>query len=1076
MADQEIKQCLTMLQQAFSCPICLDYIENPRISPCSHIFCNHCLEKNHGGKTSTTCPICKREFSTRAFTYSHKFHQVSKTVKEIIENYAEESQTDFVPVTRFDPLHLSQEFSQVVPQIKETPQRRNGPRFSKPNPRLDQLAKTTKRAPAALVNRIRARSRKSTNFNDDSKKSLLANQTDEIEPYKELFTMTQTPLPVEPNAVNLSEFPDLSIKASKCDDDLHNRQDPFPRQRRPGLFSAVRKRVFRSFSRERKRRLESPSPESRSSTVSVCSVIPPLRERLSLLSAPIESKPSPKLRGRKCRRLSSELYSPWLRNSRMHFLKKYRIPPQPTVSRSASSELAGGRSPSWLVLKNLGGDMIRSSRHQLPLRISSKKKTENTANATDKSSVTTANESRKGLVCRFSLPSATRLFKEIPPCAPTFPSPCPQIHAETSYFPDSFISRPQSNGEEKNKKKSLPENGTPVGRQAELSPAATSVATIQPSYIPQTFSLNSKSSSVSGKSSPSTINIQPSVVPQSLSFATPAEVDVEGPANADSLNLTLTLVEAKDIHPLPLPSSSNTASHVPEMLQTQTSGSVGCANGATKTGDARVSLVKNNIEPKESASANLVVEPPDSTPQFENGANIEMEEEANCLQKEPEKEVTMVDAREMKGLLAEVGTETIDVEEAPDGQGVISASPTPPPIQSTVLEPSKVLDHIHGSTIGDEAGPPHADEVDEDVDIIPSSQNEEQATVEAINATLVARVESSQDGVPAPVVSFGPLPITVAADTMPFTQTSCVLQTSVIADTENTSKNDEEPTQPTIFITGSNLTAEQAVSWPLFVGCARLAYINVNLLYLPQQNAVHRFCSKFHAMETLTFDPAHTTHVVITTSDSNPHIATRTLKYFMAVLYGTWLVNPLWIRDCLRENKILSEEPYEIRGDLQCESLHDGPRRGRLRISSFPTPHFSSNIVQSSRRDRRPFIELVICPFQNISPLSMNDLEAIVVAGGGTFVQDITNVDVDVIRATRESLTNSDSLALPVDGRTKCLIVTQPRAKGFKKADCAALFEQYNVPIVSVSWLLNCAASYSRLTLTNFYCVCARQP
>lgn len=70
----------------------------------------------------------------------------------------------------------------------------------------------------------------------------------------------------------------------------------------------------------------------------------------------------------------------------------------------------------------------------------------------------------------------------------------------------------------------------------------------------------------------------------------------------------------------------------------------------------------------------------------------------------------------------------------------------------------------------------------------------------------------------------------------------------------------------------------------------------------------------------------------------------------------------------------------------------------------------------------------------------MNDLEAIVVAGGGTFLQDIANVDADVIRTTRESLTNSDSSTensvVRVDGRTKCLIITQPRARGFKKADC----------------------------------------
>ncbi|VUZ45183.1 unnamed protein product, partial [Hymenolepis diminuta] len=646
------------------------------------------------------------------------------------------------------------------------------------------------------------------------------------------------------------------------------------------------------------------------------------------------------------------------------------------------------------------------------------------------------------LICA-SCGSELLLFLKSNYCtAPTDPPPCPQIHAETSYFPDSFICRPNKEGENEEKGgKCASANVTPIRKQVKESPGLMSVVTIQPSCIPQTFSLNSKS--CSGRSSPSTISIEPSMVPQTLSLATlvsKTQARGESEELSGDLDLTVALIEATDTHPTPqVPSSTNAPAFLtPETPQ-------GTSNSALV--DASPTTVPR--EPKESKRMEVDIR--------ENDTNAEIEKGAVQLRRQLETEATMVDAEEMEALLAR---ETMDVEE--DDNEVISASPNPSPVQPIAIsEPSRLLEGSHSRTVG-------AEGIDEDVDIIPSSQNEEaeQATttvVESVDTTIVARVESSQAGAALTTLqALGPLPI---RDTMPFTQAAPrALQTSVIADTENMfGRNDEEPPQPTIYITGSNLTAEQA-------------------------NAVHRFCTKFNAKETPTFDPAHTTHVVITTSDKNPRIATRTLKYFMAVLYGTWLINPLWIRDCLRENKILPEEPYEIRGDYQCETLHEGPRKGRLRVSSFSTINpttmsLSSNMIKmqgssSHVRDSRPFVDIVICPFKNISPLSMNDFEAIVVAGGGIFVKDICHVNADVIQATREAAISSGGVieesVIRMDGKKKCLIITQPRAKGFNKTECVVLFEQYKIPIIGVSWLLNCAASYSRLPLSKTYAIYAK--
>ncbi|VUZ45181.1 unnamed protein product [Hymenolepis diminuta] len=1044
MTNQEITQCLTLLQQAFRCPICLENMQNPRVSPCSHIFCNLCLERTVSGKSSTTCPLCKKEFLSRAFVPSTKFDQISKAIKEIVDNFAEECQAEFVPATRFEPLHLSQEYSQTVPQqSKGTSKKRSSTaRFSVRNARIEQIAKATKRAPAEFFKHIRGKNnnRRSSNSKEESQ-SLLPNQANdnehiESDHQRELFAMTQTPLLVEPGTVDLSDFPDLSTNKNSNDSvEGGDQQRSFLRSRRPRLLSTVKKHVFRSLSRDRKRRFG--SPDSQNSTVSSCSLIPPLRERLSLVSTPterIKSSP-PKLRGRKRRRLSNELYSPWLRNSRMHFLKKYRIPSQPPMTRSASSELPSTQSPSWSGLKNITGDIARGSKRP-PLLFSSKKKNNvNLSTSSADKNLVGTRETRKFPVCRFSLPAIVgRKFKET-----------------------------EGENEEKGGK-CASANVTPIRKQVKESPGLMSVVTIQPSCIPQTFSLNSKS--CSGRSSPSTISIEPSMVPQTLSLATlvsKTQARGESEELSGDLDLTVALIEATDTHPTPqVPSSTNAPAFLTPETPQGTSNSA--LVDASPTTVPRVSLVKNNIislavkhrtfcltvrEPKESKRMEVDIR--------ENDTNAEIEKGAVQLRRQLETEATMVDAEEMEALLAR---ETMDVEE--DDNEVISASPNPSPVQPIAIsEPSRLLEGSHSRTVG-------AEGIDEDVDIIPSSQNEEaeQATttvVESVDTTIVARVESSQAGAALTTLqALGPLPI---RDTMPFTQAAPrALQTSVIADTENMfGRNDEEPPQPTIYITGSNLTAEQA-------------------------NAVHRFCTKFNAKETPTFDPAHTTHVVITTSDKNPRIATRTLKYFMAVLYGTWLINPLWIRDCLRENKILPEEPYEIRGDYQCETLHEGPRKGRLRVSSFSTINpttmsLSSNMIKmqgssSHVRDSRPFVDIVICPFKNISPLSMNDFEAIVVAGGGIFVKDICHVNADVIQATREAAISSGGVieesVIRMDGKKKCLIITQPRAKGFNKTECVVLFEQYKIPIIGVSWLLNCAASYSRLPLSKTYAIYAK--
>jgi len=49
-----------------SCSICLDTFKEPKVLPCIHTFCLHCLEKyckDNDPGDNKSCPICRKDFS-----------------------------------------------------------------------------------------------------------------------------------------------------------------------------------------------------------------------------------------------------------------------------------------------------------------------------------------------------------------------------------------------------------------------------------------------------------------------------------------------------------------------------------------------------------------------------------------------------------------------------------------------------------------------------------------------------------------------------------------------------------------------------------------------------------------------------------------------------------------------------------------------------------------------------------------------------------------------------------------------------------------------------------------------------
>ena len=63
MATRSSSEALKKLEEQLTCPICLEQLTNPKILPCFHSFCLHCLEgvapELVEGNLCLPCPTCR---------------------------------------------------------------------------------------------------------------------------------------------------------------------------------------------------------------------------------------------------------------------------------------------------------------------------------------------------------------------------------------------------------------------------------------------------------------------------------------------------------------------------------------------------------------------------------------------------------------------------------------------------------------------------------------------------------------------------------------------------------------------------------------------------------------------------------------------------------------------------------------------------------------------------------------------------------------------------------------------------------------------------------------------------------
>ncbi|CAF0725955.1 unnamed protein product [Rotaria sp. Silwood1] len=73
----------------------------------------------------------------------------------------------------------------------------------------------------------------------------------------------------------------------------------------------------------------------------------------------------------------------------------------------------------------------------------------------------------------------------------------------------------------------------------------------------------------------------------------------------------------------------------------------------------------------------------------------------------------------------------------------------------------------------------------------------------------------------------------------------------------------------------------------------------------------------------------HTTHLIIG-REEKALLCPLTTKLFQAIARHLYILSYKWIRQCLKQNDLIDETDYEMRGDIPFGEYHDGMRKSRL--------------------------------------------------------------------------------------------------------------------------------------------------
>ncbi|NWW77477.1 BRCA1 protein, partial [Climacteris rufus] len=170
-----------------------------------------------------------------------------------------------------------------------------------------------------------------------------------------------------------------------------------------------------------------------------------------------------------------------------------------------------------------------------------------------------------------------------------------------------------------------------------------------------------------------------------------------------------------------------------------------------------------------------------------------------------------------------------------------------------------------------------------------------------------------------------------------------------------------------------------------------------------------------------------TTHVIMKTDEEL--VCERTLKYFLGIAGGKWVVSYQWVLQSFKEGRILDEEDFEVRGDVINGRNHQGPKRARQSLTE------------------KIFKDFEICCYGPFTDMTTEHLEWMVQLCGAS-----------VVKQPEQFTHTSDSTAV---------VVVQPDAWK-EDMDYRGLQQQHSIAVVTREWVLDSVASYECQELSAY--------
>ncbi|KAJ8024960.1 Breast cancer type 1 susceptibility protein-like [Holothuria leucospilota] len=189
---------------------------------------------------------------------------------------------------------------------------------------------------------------------------------------------------------------------------------------------------------------------------------------------------------------------------------------------------------------------------------------------------------------------------------------------------------------------------------------------------------------------------------------------------------------------------------------------------------------------------------------------------------------------------------------------------------------------------------------------------------------------------------------------------------------------------------------------------------------------VDQLCKKAGCKFSSVFIPS-TTHIIVNAGENLT--CERTLKYFQGIAARRWVISFQWVEDSLTASRLLPLEKYEIRGDSVNGQNHCGPRRARL----WKGPPLLGD-----------YNLFCLEPFTG---LNKDQLEGLLKACGGSVYQHPSR--------------------MPQEDDKENFIIAQHDVQE-EKTDYQALYEKFQVKVISREWVLDSIAVYTTQPITDY--------